>query len=267
METTHELNFLTALLPLVGVMCIIAVGVVFLNLNFHKNLYRQKLEQQELRNRHHQELLKSSIAVQETERKRIAQDLHDELGASLSIARMHLVQLEKQSQDHPTQEMLRQLKVITDSTLASIRRISHELMPPLLETFGLVRTLESVVDQANISGGITITLDADDIPRLSWPIELGVYRICMELIHNTLKHAHATTIDIIVRLSPVALLVQYQDNGVGIHGLQESTGLGFKNLEARASSLGGVITFKNTNESSPGFYLHVQIPVQRDQLR
>ena len=151
METTHELNFLTALLPLVGVMCIIAVGVVFLNLNFHKNLYRQKLEQQELRNRHHQELLKSSIAVQETERKRIAQDLHDELGASLSIARMHLVQLEKQSQDHPTQEMLRQLKVITDSTLASIRRISHELMPPLLETFGLVRTLESVVDQANIS--------------------------------------------------------------------------------------------------------------------
>jgi len=95
MEATQEIGFLNILLPLLGVMFVIAVGVFLLNQQFQKNLYRQKLEQEELRNKHERELLQSSIEVQEAERKRIAKDLHDELGATLSIAKMQLARLEQ----------------------------------------------------------------------------------------------------------------------------------------------------------------------------
>ena len=95
METTGQINITAALLPMICVIFIIATGVVLLNSLFQKKLYRQKLLQEELINRHQEELLKSSIQIQEEERKRIASDLHDELGAVLSITRMHLFALEE----------------------------------------------------------------------------------------------------------------------------------------------------------------------------
>lgn len=63
---------------------------------FRKNLYKQKLEHEELKNKHQMDFLRSSIQVREEERKRITRDMHDELGATLSITRMHLLQMERQ---------------------------------------------------------------------------------------------------------------------------------------------------------------------------
>lgn len=259
METTDELNFLTTLLPFAGILFIIAVGVVFLNLNFHKNLYQQKLEREELKNRHHQDLLSSTIVAQETERKRIAQDLHDELGAALSIARMHIVQLEQKCEDKHIQPALQNIQTITESALASMRRISHELMPPVLEAFGLVKTLESVANHANSAGEISIEVNAIDIPRLSWPVELGIYRISMELINNTIKHAAATQINIDLQFHEGSLLFQYTDNGIGLSETSNHHGLGFKNIEARANILNATTCYDK--KEIPGFSMSLHVPI------
>src|SRR2546421_9007317 len=96
MEQAQDVNFFYTLLPTAGIVFAIAVGVIFLYLHFRKNLFQQMLEQEEMKNKYQNDLLRSSIEVQEEERKRIAQDMHDELGATLSIARMQLVQIEQQ---------------------------------------------------------------------------------------------------------------------------------------------------------------------------
>jgi signal transduction histidine kinase len=262
METPEELNFLTALLPLAGIIFIIALGVVLLNQHFHKNLYRQRLEREELKNLHQQELLRSSIAVQEEERKRIAHDLHDELGAVLSIARMHLVQLERQSANGAESMLppLQNVRSLTEAALASMRRISHKLMPPQLETFGLIKTLEDVAAQANSTNGIEIRVSTPaDIPRLSWPLELGLYRICMELINNTLKHAQASHITVHLKLEHGLLTLLYTDNGTGIPDNRYTGGMGHKSIEARVSALMGVLAL--SEEETEGFCVSIKIPV------
>jgi signal transduction histidine kinase len=248
METSTQITLLTTLLPLIGVIFIIAVGVVILNQHFQKNLYRQKLEQEEIKNRHQQELLTSSILVQEQERKRIAQDIHDELGALLSISRMHLVQLEeKENQPGPTYftGSLQNIRSLTEKALSSMRKISHELMPPQLETFGLLKTLEAVAGHANKTGNITICIDAvDHFPELPWPLTLGLYRIMMELINNTLKHAGADTINIeLDYTNGIIACVYRQWKRYTIHKKEKWPGL--KSIEGRASSLGGNIHIGN----------------------
>lgn len=263
METTNELNFFTALLPLAGILFIIAVGVILLNQHFQKNLFKQKLFQEELINQHRHELLKSSIQIQEQERKRIATDLHDELGATLSIARMHLLQLEKQKGDDVTfTEPLENIRSLMESSLASMRRISHELMPPNLVTFGLINALQDLTSKVNSTNEIYMNFDCpENNDRLPWEIELGLYRICLELVNNTIKHANAKHINIEFIIENKILSLQYEDDGKGLdsHLSPLKDGLGHKSIEARTSAMEGV--FKITHPEKRGFSARIEIPL------
>lgn len=262
METVSEINYINALLPMAGIVFIIAIGVVLLTQQFRKNLYRQKLEQEELKNLHQKELLASSIQVQEQERKRIAQDLHDELGAALSITRMHLMQVEQKnnSGDEVFLTSLQNIRGLVETSLANMRRISHELMPPQLETFGLVKTLEAVALQVNRAGEISLDINAEaELPELSWPVKLGLYRINMELLNNTVKHAAATTITITLACEGKHLVCNYSDNGKGISGDTPGSGLGHKGIEGRVASLGG--TFAMGNNAQGGYQALIKIPL------
>lgn len=260
METTQELSFLSTFLPLVGILFIIAMGVVLLMQQFRKNLYRQKLAQEELITLHQQELLRSSIQVQEEERKRIATDIHDELGATLSIARMHLMTLETQvgkNTEDSIQNILN-IRSLIETSIASVRRISHELMPQNLQMFGLPDTLQSIVKMVNSSNNIHIQIDCDEkVNQLSWDVKLGLYRICLELINNTIKHARARKIALNIHCKDDSLEFLYTDNGIGLPEKTENPGLGHKSIEARAMSIGG--TLKVGNNVTGGFYAQMLI--------
>lgn len=263
METSAELNFLSALLPFAGIVFIIAVGVVLLNQQFQKTIYRQQLAQEELKNQHQLELLRSSIQVQEDERKRIAQDLHDELGAILAISRMHLVQLEQHPDMVSMQQhlpALQQIRGLTENALASMRRISHELMPPQLQTFGLIKTLESVANRFNEMPFLEVTILSDTtLPNLSWPVQLGLYRISMEFMNNTIKYAKATKITIYVKMEMQTLVYRYHDNGIGLPEQPNQEGLGHKSIQGRVNALGGVLEMGNQEES--GFFATIKMLV------
>jgi len=254
------MSVLSTLLPLIGVIFVIAVGVVVLNQHFQKNLYQHRLEQEETKNRHQQELLLSSILIQEQERKRIAQDIHDELGALLSISRMHLVQLEEKEKEQNAAVIpaLQNIRSLTEKALSSMRKISHELMPPQLETFGLVKTIEAVAAHANKTGHIAIQIDETGrLPGLTWPVKLGLYRILMELINNTIKHAGATIINIQLDHKNGSIICSYTDNGKGMNLDHTKAGLGHKSIEGRVSSLGGTIQISDPGD---GFQAIVTIP-------
>ena len=205
METTTEVTLLTILVPLASVISIISIGVILLNQHFRKNLYKQKLEQEEIKIRHQQELLRSTIGAQEQERQRIANDLHDELGAMLSMARMQIKQLQKQP-GSIANTSLENLQEIVETSLASTKRICYQLMPPQLERYGLETSLEALAEQINAvektQAFITIS---DNFPRFSNAIELGLYRIVSELANNTLKHSGASEVSVDVSASGMRL--------------------------------------------------------------
>lgn len=267
METTEKLNFMTTLLPLVGIMFIIAMGVILLMQQFRKNLYRQRLAQEELITIHQQELLKSSILVQEEERKRIATDIHDELGAVLSIARMHLMTIESQPEKSKEEDIiaLQNIRSLIETSISSVRRISHELMPQNLQMFGLPDTLQSIVSMVNSSNNIQIQINCDDeVNQLPWAIKLGLYRICLELINNTIKHAQAKHICLDIHCKDNTLTFIYTDDGIGLSDNFEKFGLGHKNIEARTMSIGG--TLKVGNNKTGGFYTEIEIPdIQKNE--
>lgn len=248
------------MLPLVGILFIIAMGVVILMQQFRKNLYRQKLAQEELIIIHQQELLKSSIQVQEDERRRIASDLHDELGATLSIARMHLMTLETQSQKDPANTAtLQNIRSLIETSITSVRRISHELMPQNLKMFGLPDTLQSIVKMVNSTNNIHIRIHCDEeVNNLSWEVKLGLYRICLELINNTIKHAQAKEISLDIHCPVPDLEFRYTDDGIGLPETVDKPGLGQRSIEARAMSIGG--SLKVGNNPGGGSYAQLVIP-------
>jgi len=212
------------------------------------------------------QLLISTVQIQEEERKRISRDLHDELGAVLSIARMHIVQLRDSGKtESETNTNLQEAFNLTETALATMRRISHELMPPLLDQFGLIKTIQSIVKQINDAQSIKATFNcADDSARWPMLIELGLYRVCMELINNTLKHAKASHINIqLINTSEVITLI-YSDNGVGLSGASEK-GKGFTNIETRVIIMGGV--FEIAQNMSKGFSANIKIPLTSPETK
>jgi signal transduction histidine kinase len=268
METPGDVSFLSTLLPLTGIIFLIVLGVLLLNQQFNKKLYRQKLEKEKLKARHQFELLQSSIEVQEEERKRIARDLHDELGAALSMTRMHLVQLEQQNAANETElpARLQNVRFMTEKALASMRRISHELMPPQLENFGLLQTLESTATEINKLDQLQVEINApENFSRLPLAIELGLYRICMELINNTMRHAAATRIQIHLQKEKNLLQLEYRDNGKGLPEGIIKKGIGQRSIQTRVHSMGGNLTMKNSKEGGIQVSIELELTVMHEE--
>lgn len=197
--------------------------VILLNQQFREGLYKQELAKEVLKNQHNQKILNTSIKVQEDERKRIAQDLHDEIGATLSISRMHLLRLEKLAQSSKDQAIseLPKVREYVEEALASIRRISYELMPAQLQTLGLEKALDGVSDSAKLASELDLQVTIqDDLSTLPWDVSLSVYRIYSELVNNTVKHAQATKVNLTIGISFHTVDFRYRDNGKGLPAFQ-----------------------------------------------
>jgi len=267
MEAGKAISLVDIIIPFTIVLFIIAVGVVLLYAHFQKNLYRQELDKATLRSAQQEELLRNSIFIQEEERKRIASDLHDELGAVISIIRMNLVLIQqkvkkKESVATDVISAVDGLISLSESGISSVRNISHQLMPPQLESFGLIKTLERFVETINASGKLNICLSVkNELPHLDWPVTLGLYRISMELINNTLKHAGAKKITMEFDYDKHHLMLYFKDDGKGLNiNSEDKAGMGFKNIEARISALKGSIAYGDNTEYA-GFKALVKLPV------
>lgn len=262
MEESATIDLVSTIIPFSIIVFVIAIGVVFLSQQFQQNLFKQQLAKESLKISHQKKLLQVSISVQEKERKRIAGDLHDELGASLSISRMLLKQLESEGGD--TAKKVKEVREIVETTLASARRISHELMPLQLSELGLKKALCSFAAKAEQVGQISINIAISPNPLvLPWDIEIGLYRVYIELINNSLKHSKATQIDITIYNENDFLFCRYADDGIGLKDKNLTDGIGLQNLESRIISFNGSIDYgkRDTN----GFYATMKIPINTNK--
>lgn len=209
---------------------------------------------------HQETLLNASIASQEEERSRIASTLHDGLGPSLSSIRLSLLMHE---QEHPDgNSFLEDIAELLSENIQQLREISHELLPGVLKSYGLTSALKELLNQIDRSTQIITQLSVSgEQVQLSEAQELALYRICQELVNNTVKHAQASTIGIRVAWEDHQLALHYEDNGIGFDLKKQHTGLGQYSIESRAQALGGSLEL-NT-QANQGMQCHLLVPLPK----
>ena len=238
-------------------LALLAGSIVLFFFFYQKKVLHQQLRMSEIETAHREELLHSNIEQVETERHRIATDLHDELGGIFSTLKLKINQLD-QSAD--MQHLMAESREIIDAGIASVRRISHSMTPPGLEMFGLDDALENLC-QKNSTPQLHIEFDCfTPFPRLEGKVELGLYRMAQELLNNSIRHAGASKIVIHLSQSEEGVLFEFTDNGKGFDPaiLQDRRGLGLKNIEARANYLNASLVWQT--QPGEGLRTIVKVP-------
>ena len=128
-----------------------------------------------------------------------------------------------------------------------MREISYDITPHALETYGLVATLSDLCYQIQESGQLDVYFTCKgEEKRLDFSKELAIYRICKELLSNTIKHANASQIDVLIRYDTGVFVLNYKDNGIGFVCDTIDRGSGMRNMVNRSKILGAGFTIKNT---------------------
>lgn len=202
----------------------------------------------------------AQITVLEKERTRIAADLHDELGPILSAAKFKLAEVEPPSAEEQT--LLIEAADHIDKIITRIREISNGLMPNTLLRKGPVYAIEEFIHVVTSSCPLKIELLKYNIPLLSQEQAINIYRILQEIIHNTVKHAQATTLKIQFFIRTNSLVIICNDNGCGFNkyaARKEKKGLGLHTMLQRSEMLGGKLFI--TTGLSKGTTIKLEIPL------
>lgn len=227
-------------------MMLLAFTVFYFFITYQKRMLRKQLELNETRARQQEEIIANTILAQENERKRIARDLHDEVGAMLSVVKLNVGRIEKKTEEAGAKELAGETKKYLDDVITQVRRISRALLPPSLEKLGLWSAVEELTSWINKSEQIKIECFKRGEPfRFESSKELAFFRIAQELLNNAMKHSSATLIEVNFRFCNEKLAFTITDNGQGFDLAGKSSGLGLKNLESRSELAGARFKLKS----------------------
>ncbi len=211
------------------------------------------------------------IKSQEDERKRISLEIHDEIGQALTAIHMNLSIIEKKlPNSSKTDDLLEMLKETTEyaQTMAEqLQYLSHTLRPPLLDVLGLIPALKSHINAISKRSQIYIVIESENCEQRFLPdIEINLFRIVQESMHNIVKHAHAKNASVRLAKKNGRLQIEINDDGIGLEqsGLGKSTGsdtgLGIMGMQERVYNIGG--TFSIASRESGGTRIMVDIPLE-----
>lgn len=238
-------------------MLILAGGIVFFVLFYKKRMLEARLREQHMEVTYQQKMMEAALESQESERKRVAADLHDGVGAMLSAIRMNLSTLART--ESVSTETVQPVKTMLDETIESVRKISRDLLPSTLEKFGLSVALKEMCErfQSLTEAGITFNEEGEAM-AMEKSREILVFRIVQELINNALKHAQATAIAVRVNWGE-QLEIVVTDDGKGFSPDIQPKGLGLFNMQNRARVLHG--TFNITSNNPSGTKATLTVPL------
>ncbi|MEN8805654.1 MAG: histidine kinase [Wenyingzhuangia sp.] len=195
------------------------------------------------------------IEGQETERKRLAQELHDGIGPLLTSLRFFVENMTISLDEKE------KMKLLIDNTIAETRRMTYALMPPSLVDFGVGETLKTFVNLIRTSTNINIKLDDNllkEQTKINDHIAISIFRISQELINNSVKHAQASKIRISMTEFEDHLSIFYFDDGRGYNETAATIGAGIINIKERVEILNGFIIFDCKPKNS---VVEIEIPL------
>lgn len=195
------------------------------------------------------ERIVAEITILENERKRIAADLHDSMGPLLSTIKLNINSIHVED-DHDRVIIAKSGGYI-DEVIKGLRQISHNLLPATLERKGLAEALHEFIRQVSAKADLDIRFHTSGQVIIPKEQEIHIFRIIQEITHNTLKHAKATLLHIVLSRENGFFLVLVKENGIGFDVRKvraESSGLGMKSLAIRTDILHGSLSI----DSAPG---------------
>lgn len=220
---------------------------------------RQQLEQ----SRHELRRLSASVVeAREEERRRIARELHDELGQRLSALKMDLSTLTHDIHNRAYERRVAAMIDMLDETVASVRRIASDLRPMMLDDLGLNAAIEWLARESAQRMGIEVTVRLGEVdPALDSQASTAVYRMVQEALTNVARHARATDVSIDMRQSGSELVLTVHDNGIGFPSTRRKEGsFGLIGIRERAYLLGG--TLDVDNPPGGGGRITVRLPLR-----
>ena len=223
----------------------VVILVIFLFLFviiYQRRMIKNQVVLRQLNDEKQIDLLNAVFETQETERKRLAEDLHDSVGQVLSAIKLNLHRLDKIIESEGPKNLLSDTRKLTDECIQEIRNIIHNVLPPVLTDFGLIEALQALCERLEHNTAIKITF-TKDLPHDRFPpeIEVTLYRIAQELFGNAVKHSGATAIQLQIKRENGTLMMSFSDNGVGFDPENVKHGFGLKNLQSRAQFINGKI--------------------------
>ncbi len=248
-----------------GGVFLLVIAFIFLYISNQNKFLKQNQQLQETEINHQKNLLHAIIQSQEEERKRIGQDLHDDVGAALSSLRLTLDMYKPAISETDDYNLFcANCKKAIDDVINDVRHISHNLSPVIISFQGLTAALEKQLSVINKSGAMEAVIinQADEvISKLSLPVATALYRVMEELLNNTIKHSGAEKIEIQFLLEDHFLIIEYRDNGKGLP--KELTdlkkGMGMQNIESRVNMINA--SYQIDSELEKGFFIQIKYPL------
>ena len=220
----------------------------------------------------HRELEKIVAAfdkMREEEQRRLAHDMHDDLGQLLSAMKIDLSVLRARIPNNMAGlvQPINNINDLVDSMVVSVRRIIADLPPKILEDFGLLSALELLTSSFQKRHRIITRLTQPAVePAIPQRLKTPIYRMVQEALNNVAKHAHASQVDVSVDYLAQHIVLAIRDDGTGIAplSLQKEGSFGLIGMRQRAAALGGQLTIRNIKNS--GTEIRIRLPLCDDAL-
>lgn len=228
---------------------------------------RQAEEKLKAYSRKLQVLSRRLVEVQETERRNIAHELHDEIGQALTVAQLHLQALLQSPGSKTLVPRLKESLEVIERVLEQVDDISLNLRPSILDDLGLEPALRWFTERQVALVGLRATFHADPLAqRLNPMIETGCFRVAQGALMNVVRHAQAKTVSVELRQQAGQLHLRVRDDGIGFNvaAVRElavrGASLGLLSMEERAALAGGGLEFKSAPKK--GTEVHAWFPLK-----
>ncbi len=249
MDTAEKTYYNSFLIVLIVVSVVLLYFIITI-IRYHRRSLRLSKER-----------IQAEIDTLENERRRIASDLHDELGPLLSAVKLQINNLE--TTDPEDVVLIEKSSQHIDSIIKKLREISNDLMPNTLLRKGLKTAIEEFIDSNQQAYKLPVRFICDQQLQLDQNKEINLYRMVQEILHNTIKHAKATMLIIKISVQDNHLFLMTADNGTGFDypaKIRDNLGLGLRNLQSRTEVMGGEMSC--SSEPGKGTTYTIEIPLQ-----
>lgn len=246
----------------ITVIFLMGGGFIILFVNIYNNRKKaHKKEKELLISLYSQTLLQSKVEIQEQTLQYISRELHDNLGITASLIKIHINTLKL---DDPIKlvEQLEEMKDQVKQLIADIKELSVKMDGEKVGHAGLIRSLETEINRINKTGKLKIVFDKKDIiNQLAPDRSIILFRMTQEILNNAVKHSEAKKIEITVTTSEKSLILEISDDGIGFNVAEKkkSGGSGLLNLYSRANLIQASLNIQSTPGS--GTIISIALPL------
>jgi len=244
-------------------LLLLAVIIIFLIMQYKKKQYENRRSLDELQSQFQNELLRTQLEIQEQTLKTISQEIHDNIGQVLSLAKLNLNTMDI-SRMEQLQEKIGTSKQLVSKAIQDLRDLSKSMNTDNINSLGLLRSIEYELDMIRKTGYETQFDITGDKIKMQPQKELIVFRIIQETLNNIIKHADAKKIIITAAYKPDSLELSIEDNGKGMdlqplnNEVNSDFGLGIRNMHNRAKLIGA--DFNMQSSIGKGTVVRIIIP-------